>query len=423
MKILWVKAGKLLPLDTGGKIRSYSILRHLAVQHEVTVLSYYGGRRDEAYEKELTQDFAEAVVVYTAAPDTTALERGIDYLRHLLSPAPYAVTKFTARSVRQLLSEWLSEHRFEIAVCDFLSASLNFPNSVITPTVLFQHNVESSLWRRQADWEPNLLKRLAFKLEAFKMFRYERATLARFRHVIAVSDVDRDTMRALAPQSHFSVVPTGVDLRQYRSCRAHWPKGHLVMFTGSMDWEANIDAVDFFCREIWPRIRARVPDAQFRIVGRNPHPRVQSLASDSIEVTGTVASVLEHLSEASVVVVPLRIGGGTRLKIYQAMAMGKVVVSTTIGAEGLDVTHGRNVLLADDALSFADAVVTLLLDEDLRRHYGTLAAELADQYDWSVIAERFAKVLDEVRQQGEEIPAAPVVARSSTHESAGFGRQ
>jgi len=322
------------------------------------------------------------------------------------------VTKFTARSVRHLLSEWLSERRFGVAVCDFLSASLNFPNSVMTPTVLFQHNVESALWRRQADWEPNLLKRLAFKLEAFKMARYERATLARFRHVIAVSEVDRDTMKTLAPQSQFSVVPTGVDVQQYRSFRAHWPKGHLVMFTGSMDWEANIDAVDFFCRDVWPRIRARVPDAHFRIVGRDPHPRVQSLASDSVEVTGTVPSVLEHLSEASVVVVPLRIGGGTRLKIYQAMAMGKAVVSTTIGAEGLDVSHGRDVLLADEATSFADAVVTLLLDEDLRRRYGKLAAELAGQYDWSVIAERFAKVLDQVRQQGEEIPSAPLVARS-----------
>jgi glycosyltransferase involved in cell wall biosynthesis len=412
MKILWVKAGKLLPLDTGGKIRSYNILRHLAIHHEVTLLSYYGGRRDEAYEKEITQHFAGAVVVYTAAPDTTALERGIDYLRHLPSRAPYAVTKFTARSVRHLLSDWLSERRFGVAVCDFLSASLTFPSSVMTPTVLFQHNVESALWRRQADWEPNLLKRLAFKLEAFKMARYERATLARFRHVIAVSEVDRDTMKTLAPQSQFSVVLTGVDLQQYRSFRAHWPKGHLVMFTGSMDWEANIDAVDFFCRDVWPHIRARVPDAHFRIVGRDPHPRVQNLASDSVEVTGTVPSVMEHLSEASVVVVPLRIGGGTRLKIYQAMAMGKAVVSTTIGAEGLDVSDGRDVWLADEATSFADAVVALLLDEDLRRLYGKLAAELADQYDWSVIAERFAKVLDQVRQQEEEVPSAPLVARS-----------
>lgn len=412
MKILWVKAGKLLPLDTGGKIRSYSILRHLAAHHEVTLLSYYGGRRDEVYEKELTNHLPGAVVVYTGAPDTTALERGGHYLLHIVFRAPYAVTKFTARRVRLMLREWLSDRRFDVAVCDFLSASLNFPKSTLTPTVLFQHNVESVLWRRQADWELNPLKGLAFKLEAFKMARYERATLARFQHVIAVSEHDRDHMKAMVPQSRISVVPTGVDLDQYRGFKGTGPKKHLVMFIGSMDWEANIDAVDFFCRDIWPQIRVRVPDAQFRIVGRNPHPRVQSLASDSIEVTGTVPSVVEHLGEAAVVVVPLRIGGGTRLKIYQAMAMGNAVVSTSIGAEGLDVRHGCEIFLADEATKFADAVVTFLLNEGLRRCYGKLAAEHAGQYDWSVIAERFARVLDQVGRQTEEIPSAGLLARS-----------
>src|SRR5262249_10134243 len=160
----------------------------------------------------------------------------------------------------------------------------------------------------------------AFKLEAAKMLRYERAAVRRFDHVIAVSESDRELMKSMTQGSRISVVPTGVDLKQYQTAAGDSATGQLCVFLGSMDWEANIDGVEYFCREVWPGVRASVPGARFRIVGRNPHPRVKRLVSESIEVTGTVPSVAEHLREAAVVVVPLRVGGGTRLKIYEAMA-------------------------------------------------------------------------------------------------------
>ena len=160
-----------------------------------------------------------------------------------------------------------------------------------------------------------------------------------------------------------------------------------------MDWEPNVDAVEYFCREIWPAVLAEFPSARFEIVGRNPSARVQRLASDTVVVTGTVPSVSDHLRDATVVVVPLRIGGGTRLKIFEAMAMGKAMVSTSIGAEGLDVQHGRDLMLADNAQSFATGILYLLRDPALRRRYEDAAAKLAAQYDWSHIARRFAEVL------------------------------
>jgi len=193
--------------------------------------------------------------------------------------------------------------------------------------------------------------------------------------------------------AHISVVPTGVDLSKYVYDPAVQPATPLVVFTGSMDWEANIDGVEFFCREIWPQVLAVVPAARFRIVGRDPHARVKKLASESVEVTGTVPSIVDHLREAAVFVVPLRIGGGTRIKIYEGMAMGKATVSTSVGAEGLDVEHGRDILLEDSPTSFAEAIVTLLHDANLRRRYEQAAAVTARKYDWSVIAERFVDVL------------------------------
>ncbi len=140
MKILWVKAGKLLPVDTGGKIRSFNILRHLAKEHEVTLLSYYGGRRDPEYEAAITQQLPRTEIIHTAAPEGT-LAQSVDYIFRLPSQAPYAVRKFTHPKVRRSVAEWLGNGTLDVAVCDFLSASLNFPENFAAPVVLFQHNV------------------------------------------------------------------------------------------------------------------------------------------------------------------------------------------------------------------------------------------------------------------------------------------
>jgi glycosyltransferase involved in cell wall biosynthesis len=174
-----------------------------------------------------------------------------------------------------------------------------------------------------------------------------------------------------------------------------------------MDWAPNIDGVEYFCKEIWPHVLLQVPQARFRIVGRDPHVRVQKLASASVEVTGTVASIVDHLSEARVVVVPLRIGGGTRIKIYEGMAMGKATVSTHLGAEGLDVHHGRDILLADDPLRFAEHVIRLLCDEETRRKYETAAAATAQKYDWSVTTECLIEAL---YKTVNSVPGATVVS-------------
>ncbi len=393
MKILWVKTGKLTPVDTGGKIRSYNILRRLADRHEVTFLSYYGGRRDTAYEREICEHLPGTMVIYTGTRDATSLERNLLYLRRLPMRAPFGVTKFLSPEAQRLLSRWLNEGRFDVAVCDFLGSSLNFPRKSSTPVALFQHNVESILWRRHAEHESNPLKRVTFRIEAAKMLRYERAAVARFDHVIAVSEYDRDRMKEMADRARISVVPTGVDLRQYQTAAGTSATDPIVMFLGSMDWEANVDGVTYFCREIWPLVKRAAPDARFRIVGRNPDLRVKQLASDDIEVTGRVESVTEHLRQTAVFVVPLRIGGGTRLKIYEAMAMRKAVVSTTIGAEGLDVNHDRDILLADDPRRFADFVIGMLRDHPRRMILEAAAGEQAARYDWSVVTDRFEESL------------------------------
>ena len=389
MKTLWVKAGKLLPVDTGGKIRSFNLLRELDATGEVTLLSYYSGAPDPDYERKLVEAFPRAVAVHIGGPDDSATSMAVHYLPRVFSPAPYAVTKFTSRRVTRLIEKWDKERRFNVLICDFLAASRNFPRRLQTPCVLFQHNVESVLWRRQADTERQPLTRLVFQLEAAKMDRYERATLHRFDHVIAVSEADKRAMAAMIPEEHISVVPTGVDTRTFRPATRNDHPDPIVLFLGSMDWEANIDGVQYFVESMWPAVRAAVPNARFQVVGRNPAPAVRRLASDTVEIVGTVPSVVDYLHRAAAVVVPLRIGGGTRLKIYEAMGAGKAVVSTSIGAEGLDYHDGGDILIADAPDVFARKVIAVLQDAPLRRRLEDAALALASQYDWSSIARVF----------------------------------
>ena len=425
MRILWVKADKLLPVQNGGNIRTYHVLRYLSARHELTFYSYYGGTPDPDYERELQRQLPGAVAVCTGKRELSGAARALDYLAHLGAQPPYAVSRFADAKVQKQLQDWFREQRFDVAVCDFLDAAVNFPGSLNIPSVLFQHNVESEIWRRHAATAGNPAKQMMYRMEFRKMLRYERAAVRKFQHVIAVSANDRSIMTRWADADRVTVVPTGVDLAQYRPDPAKFdptnsdpnplaPSAPLITFVGAMDWEPNIDAVEYFCSEVWPAIKAEVPRARFRIVGRNPDRRVQKWVSnsndDSIEVTGRVPSVVEHLRQSAVVVVPLRIGGGTRLKIYEAMATAKAVVSTTVGAEGLDIHHGRDIILADDARSFAQAVIMLLRDPELRRRYEKAAAETAARYDWPAIGERFSEVLQSVAEK-KSLAARAIPAR------------
>ena len=406
MRILWVKADKLLPVQNGGNIRTYHVLRYLSARHELTFCSYYAGAPDAEYELELQRQLPGAVAICTGKRELTGVARGVDYLLHLAADPPYAVSRFSHTRVRKQIQSWYRDHRFDVAVCDFLDAAVNFPGSLNIPSVLFQHNVESEIWRRHSATAGNPLKKMLYGLEFRKMLRYERAEVRKFHHVIAVSENDRALMMKWIDGDRITVVPTGVDLAQYRpepglSANSVNESAPLITFVGAMDWEPNVDGLEFFCGDVWPAIKAEVPNARFRIVGRNPDRRVQKWATNdaSIEVTGRVPSVVEHLRESAVVIVPLRIGGGTRLKIYEAMATAKAVVSTSVGAEGLDVHHGRDIMLADDARSFAQAVITLLRDPELRRRYEQAAAATAARYDWPAIGQRFSEVLRAVAEK------------------------
>ncbi len=258
----------------------------------------------------------------------------------------------------------------------FSSPALTCPDKLPIGTVLFQHNVESMIWKRHYEVQRNPLKKAYLYGQWRKTWAYERSACRKFDMVVAVSAADEEQMRTEFGLTQAAAVPTGVDVDYFRPRNTIPSDKHNIVFTGSMDWLPNEDAMQYFIRDVLPLIREAIPDLTLTIVGRNPYPSLVELSKrdKSIIVTGRVDDVRPYIERAAAYIVPIRIGGGTRLKIYEAMAMEKPVVSTTIGAEGLPVNDGQELLLADTPAAFAAAVVRLLTTPDFAHRLGEPAA-------------------------------------------------
>ncbi|PYR44338.1 MAG: group 1 glycosyl transferase [Acidobacteria bacterium] len=400
MRILWLKSDLLLPLDKGGKLRTWHLMRHLARRHEITYLAFAEPDTPASDVDGMREVAARVETIARSEPAKGTLRFYADAAMHVIDPLPYAVGKYRSRAFRQRVEALVAERPFDVIVCDFLFPAVNLPKRLPCPAVIFTHNVESEIWRRHAETKSRWLGRMLYGAQYRRMLRYEGRTLARFDGVLAVSDVDGQTFTRLYPgavKQPVHVVQTGVDTDyftpQSRNPQSRNPQSairntHLV-FTGSMDWLPNEDAMQFFCRDVLPLVRAEAPDTTLTIVGRAPTPAVKRLADDhaGVRVTGRVDDVRPFVRDAAVYVVPLRIGGGTRLKIFEAMAMGKAVVSTTVGAEGLPVVDGTHVVLADDPRGFADAILRLMRDPATRGALEASARALVlERYDWSAVA-------------------------------------
>ena len=313
--------------------------------------------------------------------------------------------------MREQVQAFIGAAAVDLCVADFLFAAVNVPFDGSVPVVLFEHNVEYQIWKRLAAIEQDPLRRALFEVEWRKLRAQERATCLAADLTITVSDNDRDRLAELAPEADVVSIPTGVDTSYFSPNAAAQLPGRLV-FTGSMDWHPNEDAIVHFIDSILPHVRREIPGVSLSVVGRRPTERLRSIAERAgVLVTGTVDDVRPYIAEAEVYVVPLRAGGGTRLKIFEALAMAKPVVSTTVGAEGLGLTAGREFVAADDPQDFARAVVTLLRDRARRRAFGRAGRRLVEeQYSWTQVAAAFEAHCETVLEPRQSVPMKPLHA-------------
>ena len=404
MKILIVTPRLLYPPDTGGKIRSSKTFEKLAADHELTIVCF---RKPDETDEQVAKMRDCCHRIETIPWDESAKwtpkffwELGIN----LLSRHNYTCAKYYSPAMERRIRELLLADDYDVLLCDFLHVCLNVLNIDFRPRILFQHNVEAVIRKRHYQQAENPAAKAYLFVEWFKLFQLEKWASHAFDHNIMVSERDCQTVVNEYGAHRVSALPTGVDVEFFAPGEPE-AEGHHLVFTGSMDWLPNEDGLGWFCSEVMPRLREAVGKLTLWIVGRNPSAAVKRLAEDSadVEVTGTVDDVRPYIARAGVYVVPLRIGGGTRIKIFEAMAMEKAVVSTTIGAEGLPIHHGDDIILADDPQDFADQTAKLLTDKAARRRLGEAARKLVvENYTWDVVAKVFAEICE---NQVKRLPA------------------
>jgi glycosyltransferase involved in cell wall biosynthesis len=392
VRIIWLKSDYIDPPDTGGKIRTYNLLRQLRSLCNVTYLSLTTTASPKGDPVDLP--WASQVVTF---PQSEEPKEGLKFYSHVLarmfSTQPFIVQKYRSREIRQYqrrlhpsFGDPKTSDGRNVLVCDFLEMAGNVVWSARCPKILFQHNVESTIWRRYFENEENPLKKAYFWFEYQRLKRFERIACNQFDLVLAVSAQDKYVLQHdLEVRTPVEVIETGVDVEFFA------PPGDVdrvpgrLLFLGSLDWMPNIDGINWFVREIYPRIKAKSPHVTLDIVGRRPTAAIRGLsgADSSIRVCGSVPDVRPYIAAADLFVVPLRVGSGTRLKIFEAMAMRCPVVSTTVGAEGLPVQHDRHLLLADSAQSFSDTVVSILADPARKQTIAATGYEfVVANYSW-----------------------------------------
>jgi sugar transferase (PEP-CTERM/EpsH1 system associated) len=385
MKILVVSPWYPWPPFDGGSIRILETLRHLSRHHRVTLLATVT-RSEEADDGGRLQEVCEHVETSVLSPRAWGVARRL--AKGLIDRRPVILSFYHDGQLAQRLQRLTSQGHYDVVQIEF-SYAASYVRAVDpscgAKTVLSMHNVESLRFRREIDLALRADRRLAAAWDRMFHGLWEEQAIRTFDGIVSVSESERAWVLDRMPEAVVELVPNGVDTDHFRPQAPPDPAARpSIVFTGGMHYPPNVDAALWFCERIWPRIRRRLPDLQFEIVGRDPDPRVVALGRrPGVIVTGEVADVRPYIAGSRCVVVPLRSGGGTRLKILEAMAMARPVVSTALGAEGLAITPGRDILIADDAERFATHVLDLLGSAERASLLGQAGRRLVeDRYRW-----------------------------------------
>lgn len=406
MRILALSAQLPYPPHHGKAMRDYHLLSGLASRHEVRLLCLAGGAGEVAAAAPL-----ERFVPFASLPRPA--HTWPRRLRGLVTRRPDLVVRTDQPSLQVRLVQEVRACSPQVLLVEGLemaayalwlqerSGRLALPGP-LPAFVLDEHNAEYLLQQRAAEVAPRDVRgwaaRLYSRLQAGRLARFEARACTQARRVVAVSEADRRALLKIAPAAEVAVVPNGVDTAHYAPAAYPPPPRPTLVFTGRMDFRPNVDAVQWFCAEIWPRIRAALPGASFQIVGRDPTPAVLELdRQEGVEVVGAVADDRPYIGQADLYVLPMRFGGGIRFKLLQALAMARAVVSTTLGAEGVEgLLDGRHLALADTADAFAARALGLLADLQARLRLGQAGRDLVvAHYDWSALLPRLEAVLAE----------------------------
>lgn len=389
MRVLFVAPRLPVPVDTGAKIRTFNIIKQVAKHCPVDLICYSFDEEDDVHVKKLKDLNVNVHLVRIEEPNIFDMAALIFF-----DSKPFSVTKYLTRNMEERITKVLSENVFNLVHVDHIHMVHYRHLFGNLPCMVDEHNVEYRILERCAQIEHGWKKWIYVK-QAAKMRRFECEEVRKFQHCFAVSEEDQRLLTGLSyGTTPVDVIANGVDTEFFKKTGIEEETQALV-FTGSMDWLPNQDAVTYFCDKVLPLIWKVKGHLKFIVVGKNPSRELIVLAETEsrIEVTGSVEDVRPFMEQAKVFVCPIRIGGGTRLKILESMSMQKPVVSTTVGAEGIKHTHGENIVIADQPQEMADAIIKLLDDTNARVRIGQAAREfVVENYEWDSIGQKIIAI-------------------------------
>jgi polysaccharide biosynthesis protein PslH len=393
VKILFAGLTSPFPPTNGHRLRTWSIVRALAEDgHSITVVSL-AESSEPLGDLGPLERLCESVEVVPAPPRVTEGSETVKRLRALASPLPFGAWKFRSPRFSAALAAHLARERFDLVICDGVYNVQNLPQGSAVPVLLNKDDVAFVIMQRYLRLTRSRAQRVYGALEARKIRRWERRSCERVAAVLACSDEDRRVLATLAPRARVVVVPNVVDTAHYAPSGT--PEPCSVVFQGGLDWHPNRDAVELFGTAMLPELRRLMPGAVFRVAGRCPDETFrQRWEQAGVSFTGRVPEMRDEIARATVCVIPLRIGSGTRLKILEAGAMAKPMVSTHLGAEGLELVDGKEIILVDEPRAFARAVADLLADPARRDELGAAARRrIEDQYSLAALQRSLREAL------------------------------
>ena len=377
-----------------GKFVQAQMLKFLKETFDITMVCNIESPKDDQYLDQVNTLCSE----FHAVPWKETTKYSVKFywrvFTRFFSSYPITVKNDYSKALEEKIEELVNTQAYDLLICDFLQPTLNFKKVMQgNRTLLFQHNVESMIVKRHYETASNVLMKLFWYVQWRKMAKYETLMCQRFNGVVTVSETDKATLEKEFDAEHVYAIPTGVDI-SYFSPNGTTPEPNSLIYVGSMDWLPNEDAILYFAEQILPLIKQKVSGVTLTVVGRNPSESLlHTLARcPEIHIVGRVDDIRPYISRHRVFILPLRIGGGTRIKVFEAMAMGKAIVSTHIGTEGLPLTNGEYVVHADTPASFADAIIRLLKNDDDRRTIENAARDFVEKKcSWQHASEVFAQ--------------------------------
>ena len=391
-----------LPRPTwGAGVRNYHLLRALARQHTVSLLALVWENERERGPATYLLPYADHIRQVTLP---TGGPKRLRQIRALAAGRSYYVELHTLPAAQAVLDEELLCHHYDAVLFESMFvAGYRVPQSV--RVVLDEHNIEHELVRRTYQGTSGVARRGFSWVEYRRLKPQELASCRRADLILVTSERERDTLHSLLPEKSIQVVPNGVDIQEFgaeASTETEVPVPGRIIFTAAFNYYPNVQAALYFAEQCWPLIRRAWPTATWQLVGRNPPAEIMRLGTEpGVTVTGSVPAVQPYLAAAQVAIAPLLTGGGTRLKILEALAMGRAVVSSTLGYEGLACVPDRHILVADEPEQFAQAVLRLFKDAALRARLGRAGRELVEEhYSWDYCGDRLLAALDESSRNG-----------------------